>query len=72
MQNAEKYDKNKIYNHKRGVKMQQTKYNKTKEEKRLLEDNIVKHLLKAEDDIRKGKVRDAKEVFKNWKEEYGI
>lgn len=52
--------------------MQQTKYNKTKEEKRLLEDNIVKHLLKAEDDIRKGKVRDAKEVFKNWKEEYGI
>ena len=29
-------------------------------------------LLKAEDDMRNGKVRDAREVFKEWKEKYGI
>ena len=29
-------------------------------------------LLKVEDDIRKGRVRDAREVFKEWKEKYGI
>lgn len=34
--------------------------------------DIVKHLLKAEDDIENGRVRDAREVFKEWKEKYGI
>ena len=33
---------------------------------------IEEHLLKAEDDIRKGRVRDAREVFKEWKGKYGI
>ena len=35
---------------------------------KLLKEDIEEHLLKAEDDIRKGKVRDAREVFKKWKE----
>lgn len=39
---------------------------------KLLKEDIEEHLLKAEDDIRKGKVRDAREVFKKWKEKYGI
>ena len=39
---------------------------------KLLKEDIEKHLLKAEDDIRNGRVRDAREVFKEWKEEYGI
>ena len=39
---------------------------------KLLKEDIEKHLLKAEDDIRKGRVRDAREVFKEWKERYGI
>jgi len=38
----------------------------------LLKKDIEKHLLKAEDDIRNGRVRDAREVFKEWKEKYGI
>ena len=39
---------------------------------KLLKEDIEKHLLKAEDDIKKGRVRDAREVFKEWKEKYGI
>lgn len=40
--------------------------------KKIMERDIEKHLLKAEDDIRNGRVRDAREVFKEWKEKYGI
>ncbi len=40
--------------------------------KKLLKEDIEKNLVKAEDDIRNGRVRDAREVFKEWKEEYGI
>lgn len=36
------------------------------------EKEIEEHLLKAEDDIENGRVRDAREVFKEWKTEYGI
>ena len=39
---------------------------------KILKKDIEKHLLKAEDYIRNGRVRDAREVFKEWKEEYGI
>ena len=39
---------------------------------KLLKKDIEEHLLKAEDDIRKGRVKDARKVFKEWKEEYGI
>lgn len=39
---------------------------------KLLKEDIEKHLLKAEDDIKKGRVRDAREVLKEWKEKYGI
>lgn len=39
---------------------------------KLLKEDIEKHLLKAEDDIKKGRARDAREVFKEWKEKYGI
>ena len=39
---------------------------------KLLEENIEKYLLKAEDDIKEDRVRDAREVFKEWKEKYGI
>ena len=40
--------------------------------KKLMKEDIEKHLLKAEDDIRNGRVRNAREVFKEWKEQYGI
>ena len=39
---------------------------------KLLKEDIEEHLLKAEDDIRNGRVKDAREVFKGWKEKYGI
>lgn len=39
---------------------------------KLLKEDIEEHLLKAEDDIRNGRVKDAREVFKEWKEKYGI
>ena len=39
---------------------------------KLLKEDIEEHLLKAEDDIRNGRVTDAREVFKGWKEKYGI
>lgn len=42
------------------------------EYERLLKEDIEKHLLKSEDDIRNGRVRDAEKVFKEWKEKYGI
>lgn len=40
--------------------------------KQLLEKDIEEHLLKAEDDIKNGRVRDAREVFKEWKEKYRV
>jgi len=43
-----------------------------KEYKRMVENDIEEHLLRAEDDIKNGRVRDAEEVFKEWKEKYGI
>ena len=39
---------------------------------KLLKKDIEEHLLKAEEDIKNGRVRDAREVFKGWKEKYGI
>ncbi len=39
---------------------------------KILKEDIEKHLLRAEDDIRNGRVRDAREVFKELKEKYGI
>ena len=35
-------------------------------------EEIIEHLLKSEDDIEHGRVRDAREVFEEWKEKYGI
>lgn len=40
--------------------------------RKMLQKDIEKHLLKAEEDIEKGKTRSAREVFKEWKEKYGI
>ena len=40
--------------------------------KKIMKEDIEKHLLKAEEDIKNGRVRDARDVFKEWKEEYGI
>lgn len=40
--------------------------------KKLMKEEIEKHLLKAENDIKNGRVREAREVFKEWKEQYGI
>ncbi len=52
------------------------KKNKEIEKKLIMEsnklENIEKHLLKAEDDIRNGRVKDAKEVFKMWDKKYGL
>lgn len=39
---------------------------------KLLKKDIEDHLLKAEDDIENGRVKEAREVFKEWKEQYGI
>ena len=39
---------------------------------KILKKEIEEHLLKSEDDIKNGKVRNAREVFKVWKEKYGI
>lgn len=39
---------------------------------KLLKEDIEAHLLKAEEDIRNGRVKDAREVLKGWKEKYGI
>ena len=35
--------------------------------KKLMKEDIEKHLLKAEDDIKNGRVREVREVFKEWK-----
>lgn len=43
-----------------------------KYKKKLLNKDIQKHLLKAEDDIKNGRVREAREVFGECKEKYGI
>lgn len=43
---------------------------KIREEQKI--ENIEKHLLRAEDDIRNGRVRDAEEVFKMWDKKYGL
>ena len=40
--------------------------------KKLLDKDIIKHLIKAEDDIKNGRVQDARGVFKEWQEKYGI
>lgn len=39
---------------------------------KLLKKDIEEHLLRAESDIKNGRVREAREVFKEWKEMYGI
>ena len=39
---------------------------------KILKEDIEKHLIKAEEDIKNGRVRDARKVFKEWKEKYGI
>ena len=39
---------------------------------KIMKKDIENHLLKAEDDIRNGRVRNARDVFKEWKEQYGI
>lgn len=39
---------------------------------KLLKEDIEKHLLKAEDDIKNGRVKNAREIFKEWKGKYGI
>ena len=36
--------------------------------KKLLDKDIIKHLIKAEDDIKNGRVQDARGVFKEWQE----
>lgn len=38
----------------------------------LLRKDIEKHLLNAEEDIKNARVRDARDVFKEWKTKYGI
>lgn len=36
------------------------------------QNNIIEKLLKAEDDIKYGRVRSSEDVFKEWKEKYNI
>jgi len=40
--------------------------------KSLIKDKIKNSLIKAEEDIKLGRVRDAEEVFKEWNAKYGI
>lgn len=40
--------------------------------KSLIRDKIKNNLIKAEEDIKLGRVRDAEEVFKEWNAKYGI
>ncbi len=40
--------------------------------KKLMKDRTEKNLLKAEEDIENGRVRDAEDVFKEWNAKYGI
>lgn len=40
--------------------------------KSLIKDKIKNNLIKAEEDIKLGRVRDAEEVFKKWNAKYGI
>ncbi len=49
------------------VVMKMEEYNK-----KMLKKDIEEHLLKAEDDIKNGRVKDARKVFNEWKEKYGI
>lgn len=39
--------------------------------KKLIKDKIEKNLLKAEEDIENGRVKDAEDVFKEWNAKYG-
>lgn len=45
---------------------------KKEQKKKIMEEEIIEHLLKSEEDIEKGRVRDAEEVFVEWREKYGI
>lgn len=36
------------------------------------QNNIIKNLLKSEDDIKCGRVKNSEDVFKEWKEKYNI
>ena len=40
--------------------------------KNLVKEKIERNLLKAEEDIENGRVRDAEDVFKEWNAKYGI
>ena len=40
--------------------------------KKLMKDKTERNLLEAEDDIENGRIRDAKDVFKEWNVKYGI
>ena len=40
--------------------------------KSLIKDKIQNNFIKAEEDIKLGRVRDAEEVFKEWNAKYGI
>lgn len=40
--------------------------------KRLMDEKIDKSILKSEDDYNNGRVRNAEDVFAEWKERYGI
>ena len=41
-------------------------------EEKKIEKDIEKHLLKAEDDIEKGRVHDARKVFEEWRVKYNL
>ena len=47
-------------------------YNKKIEEDKKFKESIKKHLLKAEDDIKNNRIRNAEDVFKEWKEKYEL
>ena len=56
-----KYDKDNV------ILMSMEEYKKS-----LIKDKIKNNLIKSEEDIKLGRVRDAEEVFKEWNAKYGI
>lgn len=68
------FDVNMCYNKKRGVvDMKQVVNIKGIRNKRdILNRKIEEKLLKSEEDYKKGRVKNITEVFREWKEKYGI
>ena len=60
-------NKNKTMNNDNVVIMKMEEY-----KNKMLDEEIERKILKSEEDYNKGRVKKAEDVFKKWKERYGI